>query len=75
MHLPAAQVVRDVVRFRAAVSIRGIHAAAAAAVAAAAAAAASDMQRQRRALIGDRQLRLGHATPRATLARIASGIT
>ena len=74
MHLPAAQVVRDVVRFRAAVSIRGIHAAAAAAVAAAAA-AASDMQRQRRALIGDRQLRLGHATPRATLARIASGIT
>jgi len=74
MHLPAAQVVRDVVRFRAAVSIRGIHAAAAAAVAAAAA-AASDMQRQRRALIGDRQLRLVHATPRATLARIASGIT
>jgi len=58
MHLPAAQVVRDVVTYRRAISIRGIRPAAAAEE------PASDMQRQRRALIDDRQPRLTWRAPR-----------
>ena len=67
MHLPAAEVVGAVVTYRGAISIRAIRPAAAAAEE-----TASDMQRQRRALIDDRQPRL---TQRATLARFAGGIT
>ena len=58
MRSPAAEVVRDVVTYRGAISIRGIGPTASAAAAAATAETASDMQRQRRALIDDRQPRL-----------------
>jgi len=70
MHLPAAEVVRDVVTYRGAISIRGIHPSSSSS--SSSSTATSDMQRRRRALIDDRQPRL---TPRATLARLAAGIT